>query len=79
MTDESTRLRALCICADCPSYNECMREKDELLFCTLVKSISCAFEKKGCICPACPVKVELHLMKAYYCIRGNEEEQESPA
>lgn len=25
--------RAICICAGCPGYSSCMKEKDELLYC----------------------------------------------
>lgn len=68
--------RRKCICGSCPSYNECMRAGVELLFCIVGKSPDCIFEKKGCICPSCPVTKILGLKKAYYCIRGTQEEQE---
>jgi hypothetical protein len=64
-----------CICEPCPSYTECMRVGNELLFCVTGKSADCIFEKKGCICPGCPVKTILGLKKAYYCIKGSETEQ----
>lgn len=64
-----------CICEPCPTYNECMRAANELLFCVTGKSPDCTFEKKGCLCPSCPVTKTLGLKKAYYCIRGAEEEQ----
>jgi hypothetical protein len=67
--------RAQCICGGCPTYNECMREKDELLYCIDGKSPSCTFEKRGCVCPMCPVTDAIGLKKAYFCIRGTEEEQ----
>ena len=67
--------RARCICEPCPTYNECMRAGDELLFCVTGKSPTCTFDKKGCVCPTCPVKPILGLKKAYYCIRGSEQEQ----
>ena len=65
-----------CICEPCPSYTECMRAGSELLFCVTGKSPDCIFEKKGCICPACPVRAVLGLKKAYYCIKGAEQEQQ---
>jgi hypothetical protein len=65
-----------CICEPCPSYTECMRGASELLFCVTGKSPDCIFEKKGCICPACPVRALLGLKKAYYCIKGTEQEQQ---
>ncbi len=65
-----------CICGPCPSYTECMRAGSELLFCVTGKSQDCMFEKKGCICPTCPVRAVLGLKKAYYCIKGTEQEQQ---
>jgi hypothetical protein len=70
-----TENRARCICEPCPTYNECMRAGDELLFCVVGKSPTCTFDKKGCLCPTCPVTPILGLKKAYYCIRGSEKEQ----
>jgi hypothetical protein len=67
--------RKKCICDPCPTYNECMRAAGELLFCVTGKSPDCTFEKKGCVCPTCPVHQSLGLKKAYYCIRGAEGEQ----
>jgi hypothetical protein len=52
-----------------------MRAGDELLFCVTGKRPTCTFDKKGCVCPICPVKTTLGLKKAYYCIRGSEQEQ----
>jgi len=72
---ERGRLRLQCICDGCPTYNECMLEKEELLFCIGGKSPACTFEKKGCLCPTCPVTDLAGLKKAYYCIRGTEEQQ----
>lgn len=67
--------RGKCICGPCPSYTECMRAAGELLFCVTGRSPDCIFEKKGCICPTCPVWTALGLKKAYYCIKGTEEQQ----
>jgi hypothetical protein len=64
-----------CVCIRCPTYNECMHEKSELLFCITGRSPTCAFEKRGCICPMCPVRETFGLTKAYYCIKGSEQEQ----
>jgi len=65
----------LCVCGRCPTYNECMREKGEIFYCMTGSSPVCTFEKKACICPACPVKVSLGLQKSYFCIRGSEQDQ----
>jgi len=67
--------RARCICDPCPSYNECMRAADERVFCIIGKSPSCMFDKKGCICPNCPVWQAMGFKKSYYCIRGSELDQ----
>jgi hypothetical protein len=67
--------RGRCICEPCPTYNECMRADESLLFCIIGKAVNCTFEKKGCICPTCPVTKDLGLKKAYYCIRGTEQDQ----
>ena len=64
-----------CICEPCPSYTECMRGGNQLLFCVTGKSRDCIFEKKGCTCPTCPVTKILGLKKAYYCVKGSNSEQ----
>ena len=69
--------RLQCICEPCPTYNECMRADDALLFCVTGKSQNCTFDKKGCVCPVCPVKPALGLTRSYYCIRGTEQEQKT--
>jgi len=67
--------RARCICEPCPTYNECMRAAETLVFCLAGKAENCTFVKKGCLCPTCPVRKDLGLQKSYYCIRGTEQEQ----
>jgi hypothetical protein len=67
--------RAKCICHTCPTYNECMRADDQRIFCVMGKSATCTFDKKACLCPACPVTRILGLKRSYYCIRGSEQEQ----
>jgi hypothetical protein len=71
----TTENRKKCICGRCPTYNECMRADESLLFCLTGRSETCTFEKKGCLCPTCPVTMDLGLKSAYYCIRGTEQEQ----
>jgi len=60
-----------CICGDCPSYNQCMKDKGELLYCAGKKS-ECDFERKGCLCGMCPLTPEFGLEKTYYCATGAE-------
>lgn len=64
-----------CVCADCPSYNECAKGKTELLYCAekVGKSV-CEYKMNGCICSTCPVYKECHLTVGYYCIHGSAEE-----
>jgi len=61
-----------CICGDCPSINDCMKERSEGLFCARGKT-SCQFERKGCICGECPVTSEFKLSGLYYCDAGAAE------
>lgn len=67
-----SRNRATCICASCPTYNECMRADESLAFCIEGMAANCTFDRKGCLCPPCPVFSALQLKSAYYCIRGPE-------
>ncbi len=67
--------KELCICGDCPTYNDCARDNQELLYCTLSKSPMCITEEAGCICPACPITEQMGLKHEYFCTRGSEKEQ----
>ncbi len=67
-----------CVCAKCPSYNDCAARKRELLYCLVGKSRECQLDELGCICPDCPVTVELDLKNLYYCTRGSEKEMRRP-
>jgi len=58
-----------CICGGCPSYDDCMRDKDEILYCARKKS-DCEVSKNGCLCGACPLTSEFDLDKLYYCEIG---------
>ena len=60
-----------CACPHCPSYNDCAKEKHELLYCAeaIGKSI-CAYQMSGCVCGGCPVHQENKLKSGYYCIHG---------
>jgi hypothetical protein len=61
-----------CICGGCPSYSQCMRDKDEILYCARSKS-DCQIVKNGCLCGACPLTSEFNLNKLYYCEIGATE------
>jgi len=66
--------KELCICAKCPTYNDCAKDKMEGLFCVTSKS-ACTLEKKECICATCPVKSNMGLTHDQYCLNGSEKEQ----
>jgi hypothetical protein len=67
--------KKLCICEGCPTYNDCAREKKELLYCALGESPKCITEEVDCICPDCPITEKLGLKHDYFCTRGSEKEQ----
>ena len=58
-----------CICTNCPSYNDCTKEKNEKLFCAKGKS-ACDMNHNGCICGECPVQSENRFSGMYFCING---------
>lgn len=55
-----------CICGGCPSYNQCMQDNQEGLYCARSKS-ECEFERSGCICGVCPLASEYDLDQLFYC------------
>ncbi|MBS3819757.1 DUF2769 domain-containing protein [bacterium] len=61
-----------CICGQCPSFNQCMKDQGEGLYCAKGKS-SCEFDKEGCICGTCPLTPEYDLDGVYYCSIGKAE------
>jgi len=67
--------KELCICGDCPSYNDCAGESRESLYCVLGGSPYCVAEELGCICPSCPVMGQMGLRYEYFCTRESEREQ----
>ena len=59
-----------CLCPGCPTHNECMKNNDELLFCSRGKT-NCDLEKRGCLCGTCPVERNYGLTNFYYCTEGS--------
>lgn len=72
-----------CFCKICPSYNRCMGDSKERLFCAKGKS-NCNIEKAACICETCPIDKEYNLtanldlmekvllnMNQFYCMNGH--------
>lgn len=61
-----------CPCPNCPSYNDCSREKKETLFCSdAVGKSACEYKMNGCLCGPCPVHKEYSLSAGYYCLNGS--------
>jgi hypothetical protein len=58
-----------CVCAGCPSYDDCMKSGSERLYCAVGGS-GCEVNRTGCICGACPLSAEYNLGDLYYCIGG---------
>ena len=71
MTGKDGTLRSLCSCSGCPTYNECMRENEELVFCMTGASVTCSFDATTCLCIGCPVAAEFGAGKAFSCIRNS--------
>ena len=58
-----------CICPGCPTRNECMKNRNQVLFCSQGKT-ECDLERKGCLCGECPIESEYGLTDFYYCDEG---------
>ncbi|QSZ67323.1 DUF2769 domain-containing protein [Methanofollis aquaemaris] len=69
------KLKSMCVCQGCPSYNRCAKEGNESLFCSSGKSFMCISDEKSCICPTCPVPKEMGLKYTFFCTRGAEKAQ----
>ena len=68
--------KRICICRDCPTYNQCINKNKEGLFCILGKS-ACELDKIECKCGECPAHTNFQMKNESYCIAGSEEEQRS--
>lgn len=66
---------AACICPDCPTYNDCAKNAQELLFCAHGGSFVCIAREADCLCPGCPVTSDFGLTHDYFCTRGAETTQ----
>lgn len=60
---------SICICPDCPTYNNCMGMAGELLYCARGKT-GCDAEARRCICPDCPVYATYELSTLFFCLKG---------
>ena len=59
-----------CICPVCPTFNDCMRERGQKLFCSRDSS-DCGPRAMSCICGDCPVWDQYELVSYYFCIDGS--------
>ncbi|MDD5171760.1 MAG: DUF2769 domain-containing protein [Candidatus ainarchaeum sp.] len=69
MEKKGEDLKLKCICARCPTYDDCMRKKGDLLFCMDGKS-SCKLVRYGCMCGMCPVQKIKGFTGEYFCMAG---------
>lgn len=58
-----------CLCPTCPTYDDCMQEKHQRIFCSRGKT-DCAPTAAGCLCGECPVWAEYRLGSYYFCLDG---------
>ncbi len=56
----------ICLCVNCPTYNECTRKDDQRLFCSRGRT-QCQITRNGCICGECPVATNYRLAGYYFC------------
>jgi hypothetical protein len=68
-------MKTKCICPDCPTYNNCAKSNNELLYCIHGESKECIQDEKRCICQECPITQKMGLKHMFFCTRGNEEKQ----
>ena len=70
---ERNKALAICVCRMCPTYFDC---GEEVAFCLAESGKSrCITIERSCICPGCPVQMEMHFKHDYYCIYSTEIEQ----
>lgn len=67
--EDSPANAEMCLCPGCPTYNECMRDAGELLFCAR-GATGCGPRAVSCICGDCPVWQENSLTGHYFCMQG---------
>jgi hypothetical protein len=62
-----------CACRPCPSFVSC---DEKIAYCMPEGGRSkCITVESGCLCPGCPVQVEMNFQHDYYCTKGAEKEQ----
>ena len=58
-----------CHCPQCPTYDDCMSERRQRLFCSRGRT-DCDPTSAGCVCGECPVWMEYGLGGYYFCTDG---------
>jgi len=66
--------RKICVCRECSTFNQCMGENKEGLFCILGGS-NCKSNVTDCECSGCPLHRNFQLKFDSYCSNGSEDEQ----
>lgn len=67
--EDSEHNSGRCIRPTCPTYSDCMRDKDLWLFCSRGRTDR-EPSAKGCLCGECPVWSEHRLGSYYFCKEG---------
>lgn len=65
--DDTSENADRCVCPDCPTYDGCMREAAELLYCARGVTPACVPKPRGCTCSDCPVWSDYDLGILYFC------------
>jgi len=65
-------MKKVCTCPRCPTHTTCAKNAQENLFCIMGRSFHCISDNKGCLCPVCPLFLQLGLSADAYCLRGAE-------
>lgn len=69
------KMAAICICPDCPTYNDCAKDAKEVFYCAHGSSFHCISEEMSCICASCPITEQFGLTHDFFCTRQSEESQ----
>lgn len=73
---DKNKALAMCVCRMCPTYFDC---SEPIAYCLIESGKSkCITTESGCICPGCPVQMEMRFKHDYYCIYDSEKAQSEP-
>ena len=56
----------MCLCINCPTYDDCMRKDEQRVFCSIGRT-RCDVVRNGCVCGECPVATNYRLSGYYFC------------